>query len=423
MKNIFTILLLAASGLSLNAQCPGGRYLDSIFTGTPIVTSNITYGNNLRHNNASQNLLMDVYEPDGDIATDRALVILVHGGSFIGGDKTADDVLPMSYALAKMGYVVASINYRLGMKNFPSPGPDSTDATEAVMRAVQDARAAVRYFRKDFVTNGNSFGIDTSNIYMVGVSAGGFVALQSAYMDMMSEFPTYIDTTGEPGLHGGLEGLSGNPGYSSEVKAIVNICGAIGDTTWMQPGDEPLLSFHGTNDGTVPYATDVITLLGFYPLLQVHGSYTVSQRANEIGLTSCFEIYEGQDHVPHMNQPAYYDTTLTMTKDFLAHFICGSPINCTNPAPIPVASIMENVQASDIPVYPNPAEQSFTIDLSVFGNEPAQLQLLDLSGRLVSSRNESSAMVEFQRAGLESGMYFLNITIQGRTFTRKIVLN
>jgi dienelactone hydrolase len=420
MKKIYiSAFILTLLTVQSFAQCLGNRYRDSIFSGHTL-TSNISYGTNVKYNNASQNLLLDVYEPTGDIALSRALVILVHGGSFIGGTKTGSDVVPMAKDLAKMGYVVASIEYRVGMKNFPSPGPDSSDATEAVMRAVHDGRAAVRYFRKDATVGSNTFKIDTNNIYMVGVSAGGFVALQSAYLDDITEFPDYIDTLSEPGLQGGVQGLSGNPGYSSDVNAIVNICGAMGDTTWMQAGDEPLLSFHGTQDQTVPYATDVITLLGFYPLLEVHGSYTISQRANEVGLTSCFETYEGQDHVPHINQPLYYDTTLTMTKDFLAHFICGTPINCVNNA---VVGITEEAGGTgNLVVYPNPASDGFTVDLSSFEGAELNIELYDMTGRIIKTMfNHKADKAYFSRAELPSGLYFINVTSGNSRYSAKVL--
>lgn len=74
------------------------------------------------------------------------------------------------------------------------------------MRGVQDGRAAVRYFRKNAAIGGNTYRIDTNNIYFAGVSAGGFIALQLAYLDKASEIPSFIDMAGQPGLTGGLEG-------------------------------------------------------------------------------------------------------------------------------------------------------------------------------------------------------------------------
>ncbi len=431
MKKIYlaiaTAIGIVAPHFNSNAQCAGNRYHDYVFPSAPTITSNIQYGSNLKFNGQNQNLLLDVYEPTGDTSTSRALVIMAHGGSFIGGSKTGSDVVNLCKDLARLGYVVASIEYRVGMTNFPAPGPDSSDATEAVMRAVHDGRAAVRYFRKNADVGGNTYKIDVNNIYFAGVSAGGFIALQLAYLDDISEFPTYIDTVGQPGLGGGVEGLSGNPGYSSDVNAIVNICGAIGDTAWMQAGDEPVLNFHGTNDGTVPYGSDIITLAGIFPIMPVDGSFSVNAKADELGLINCFEIYEGKDHVPHVGTNAtalaYYDTTLTITRNFLEHFTCGVPLNCSYTT-APAVGINEiTVNAADVDLYPNPATNSFMIDLVAFGNATVAIEMFDVLGKNVGSFNGvKTNKFNINRNDLPGGVYFVRITSGNTALTKKVIL-
>ncbi|MBL7882861.1 MAG: T9SS type A sorting domain-containing protein [Bacteroidia bacterium] len=422
MKKIYTTILSVAlfTGINTttNAQCTDNRYHDYVFPAAPVVTSNIIYGNNLDKGGASIDLKLDVYQPNGDASNSRALIIVAHGGSFIGGSKTGSDVLNMSKDFARMGYVVASIDYRIGMTNFPIAQThtiDSTDAGAAVMRAVHDGRAAVRYFRKDARIGGNTYKIDTNNIFFAGVSAGGFIALHVAYMDELSEFPSYVDTIGQHGLHGGIEGLSGNPGYPSDVKAVINICGALGDTAWVKPGDEPVMNFHGNNDGTVPYGSSVISLLGIYPLLKVHGGYSVAARANQVGLTNCFEKYENRDHVPHVGTSAtalaHYDTTLTISRNFLEHFTCGVALNCAYTTP-PVIGIDELiVNANDINLYPNPANTNFTIDLTPFGNASITLELFDILGKSVMTLPKvKNDVITLNRGQLPSGMYFVRLT-------------
>ncbi|MGL4599374.1 MAG: carboxylesterase family protein, partial [Bacteroidia bacterium] len=280
MKKIYITLFVAlfaiAHSLSAQINCNGLRYHDFVFQDSSV--TNIVYGSNVAANGNNFSLKMDIWMPKGDVEQLRPLIVLAHGGNFLGGSKSGPDVLQLSKDLSKMGYVVASIDYRVGMTNFPFPGPDSTDATEAVIRGLHDARAAVRFFRKNVATNNNQYRIDTSNIYFAGVSAGGFMALHLAYLDNINEFPTWADTTNQPGLTGGLEGNSGNPGYSSNVKAVINLCGALGDSAWIQAGDEPALLLHGDVDGTVPYGSAQIVLLGVYPLLQVDGSFPVHHR-------------------------------------------------------------------------------------------------------------------------------------------------
>lgn len=432
MKKIYTAIaagaFLLSSAADLNAQCGGSRFHNFVFP-SHTLTSNVQYGSNLKSNGTTQNLMMDIYEPQGDTGTAaRPLVIVAHGGSFIGGSKTGTDVVPLCKDLAKLGYVAASIEYRVGMTNFPFPGPDSADAGAAVMRAVHDGRAAVRYFRQNAAAGGNTYRIDPNNIYFAGVSAGGFIALHLAYMDQLAEFPAYVDTTAQPGLHGGIEGQSGNPGYSSDVKAIINICGAIGDTAWIHAGDEPLLSFHGTNDGTVPYGSALITLAGVYPLLKVHGSYSIAARANEVGLENCFEIWEGQDHVPEVGTTAaalaFYDSTIVMSRNFLEHQVCGTPLNCSYTTPlISVVGIDEASIENKISVYPNPATTSVTIDLSVFENAPLTVDVYDATGKRVKSIvNPKTSKLVIPREGAKSGIYMITITSNGKHYSKRVVL-
>jgi para-nitrobenzyl esterase len=433
MKKIYsTLFTLVCSGVFIivNAQCAGERYFNYVFPANPIVTSNVTYGSNVKSNGATESLELDIYEPNGDSLTPvRPLVLIAHGGSFVGGSKTGTDVVPICKDLAKLGYVAVAIEYRLGMTNFPIPGPDSSDATEAVMRGVHDGRAAVRYFRKlAAVDSTNIYRIDTNNIFFAGVSAGGFIALQMAYLDEVSEIPSFIDMAGQPGLTGGLQGNSGNPGYSSEVKAIINMCGALGDTAWMKAGDEPIINFHGTNDGTVPYGSDLITLLGFYPLLKIDGSFSVNDKAVQLGIPSCFEIYEGQDHVPATTNAAYYDTTIVKIRTFLNHFVCGSPLSCVYNGSIVNAvgaGVEESVNVvNQWSIYPNPANNNLMVDLRKFESQKLCISIFNAIGEEVLSLNNLQAKQEnIDITNLSSGLYQVIVSDGVSQFGKKLVKN
>jgi len=318
------------------------------------------------------------------------------------------------------------------MTHFPIGGPpDSADAGAAVMRAVHDGRAAVRWFKQNARIGGNTYKIDTNNIFFAGVSAGGFIALHIAYMDNLSEFPSYVDTVGQYGLHGGIEGQSGNPGYDSRVKAIVNICGALGDTTWMQPGDTPLLSLHGNADNTVPYGSAEIYLLGVYPLLQVDGSSSVALRADHVGIENCFKTYYNQDHVPEVqgstpNYLDFYDTTIVIARNFLEHQVCSSvALQCgyTDSIRTVVAGINELSADNDlISVYPNPASTTITVYLGEL-NAEAKVELYNMIGEKVRSyagiRNDKVAI---SRDGLKNGVYMLTVTANGKLYRKRVVL-
>jgi hypothetical protein len=50
-------------------------------------------------------------------------------------------------------------------------------------------------------------------------------------------------------------------------------------------------NFHGTNDGTVPFGSATLQLLGI-DVTEVDGSETVAAKANELGISNCFEASE-----------------------------------------------------------------------------------------------------------------------------------
>jgi acetyl esterase/lipase len=104
------LLLLLGVGLSFSvfAQCENERYREFQFAEVT-TTTGVEYGNNLTYQGAAQVLTMDIYQPTGDAQVDRPLVMIAHGGFFVGGSSDGTDVVPMCTDLAKMGYVVASI--------------------------------------------------------------------------------------------------------------------------------------------------------------------------------------------------------------------------------------------------------------------------------------------------------------------------
>jgi para-nitrobenzyl esterase len=417
MKKTFTLIATAMffGTITTNAQCSGDRYKMQIFNGFDI-TSDILYGNNISYTGGSENLTLDVYEPAGDTETNRPLMIICHGGNFTSGSKTGSDVVPLAEDITKMGYVVASINYRKGFEGLFSGTLDSVFATETVVRAVHDYRAAIRYFKKDFSENGNTYGIDTSLIFASGVSAGAIAAVHVAYMNQPSEIPTYIDTN-KVGLGGGIEGLSGNQGYSSTIAGVINIAGALRDTNWMQTNDTPILSFHGDQDATVPYGTDIIWLLGAFEIMRVDGSQSIHLRANNVGITNCFLTHYGEGHVPHVGNNLIKDTTLTYMSNFMSSIVCSETLNCGYDGTTVYLGIAEGNQ-EEVTVYPIPAASNITIQARSIIKE---VQLMNLLGEIVLTKQGNNAdNMQITRNQLPIGVYILSIKTDIGTTTKKI---
>ena len=374
----------------------------------------MVYGANTDYQGTNTILSMDIYQPSGDTAAYRPLIVWVHGGSFVGGSKTDNDVVGLCQRFAKRGYVCASITYRLGIA-FPY---NQTSATNAVFLGVQDTKAAIRFFRKDAATT-NVYRIDPDKIFGGGSSAGAFCALHLAYLDQPSEIPLTIDTT----ALGGMEGNSGNPGYSSSVRAVLNLCGAMGDTAWMVPGDVPVCSMHGTADQVVPYATATLYLLNVFPIMVVNGSYSVNEHAMLIGVDQSMYTFYGAPHVPYAGNTAYMDTTVHFVSNFLYRFL-----GCTPRDPNPVANTWNSTSVNDIStsvstleVFPNPATSECTVRIpqrAVGG----VLKMYDAIGREVYSSFASTSNSQLQTSNLHTGVYLLKIISAGEVMTKMVIV-
>ncbi len=417
MKQFNLLIISLFCAATTYSQCDDGRYRDIIFSELDIQTD-INYGENVDYLGVTQSLDLDVYQPADDTETERPLVIFAHGGSFITGSKQGPDVVPLCRDLASMGYVTASIEYRLGINILN----DLTQAaSEAVLRGYHDMKAAIRFMRKSVAEDGNPYGIDPDQIFIAGVSAGGFITLHTAYMDDLNEIPENIDQNAT-GLTGGLEGDTGNDGYSSEVSAVINICGALGDVDWIQTGDEPVLSFHGPFDTTVPYGSETLSLFGF-PVIDVEGSSSVHVRAEEVGLTQCFEIYEDQGHVPHTTNQEFYDTTRAVIRNFLSHLICPMDINLDcEYEEVVNTSVLENQEANKMfLVYPNPSRGLVKVELN--SREAQTIQIHNSVGQLVRELTiEFEEISEIDLTDLPDGIYQISSTVLGEVNSQKLLI-
>ena len=317
MIRIISSILLIAS-LYSQSECDGVRYSDEIFSQVH-VTSNVLYGGNYNPNiwgqNEWQDLYMDIYQPDGDDIEDRPLVFFLFGGSFVAGSKTNGDIVELCTRYAKMGYVAAAIDYRLTGDLIWFSNPET--AYRATAKGMHDLKGAIRFFRMNDNTN-NEYRIDSERIYVGGISAGGIVAVNAAYLNMENEIPASIVDYIEE--NGGLEGNSGNAGYDSHFHGVINLCGAVGDYNWIIEGDIPIVNIHGDEDTIVPYGDGLITLFGLN--MQVYGSYVINETMLALGNSSDLYTFEGYDHNPFNSSQTNMNITVEFTSDFMVDVVC-----------------------------------------------------------------------------------------------------
>ncbi len=320
MKRIYTLMLLLM-GVSTIVMAQNTRYVDEVFTDVD-VTTDIQYGANITIITVPETgmpsldtLVVDVYTPSGDAATDRPLVMLFHTGNFlpqlvngsVHGNKNDGYLVNLAQKLARRGYVVAMPYYRLGWNPIALEQDERTETLiNAAYRGVQDSRAAARFFRRSIAEQGNPFGIDGEKFIAWGVGTGGYIALATttldAYEDVLLPKFTKEDENGMPipmviqELNGDPDGLMNailnvpfHDGYDSDYQMCVNMGGAMGDISWLDESDPPIVSFHVPTDPFAPYNTDVLIVptTGDF-VVEVSGSYDVQSKANDLGVNAVF---------------------------------------------------------------------------------------------------------------------------------------
>lgn len=304
--NLKQLLLIAIVSTCLLSFSQNYRYTKTIFSSSAII-SDVVYGTahalNSPYSDESattvSDLTMDVYQPTGDVFTQRPVIVFAHGGGFVDGNKNVDDMTAFCDSFARKGYVTVSINYRQGVEVY-----DNGDLhyTRAAYRGLQDGRSAIRYLR----ANADTYGIDTSKIYWGGNSAGSFIGLNSIYMDE-SEKPTdagavsYVITVlGVPTTYNGPDlgaiDNGDNLSFNGEPTAVMACWGGVGDTLTINANNNNnVFLVHGTADAIVDFNSG--TPFGLTGISAVYGSNSINTRLNSVGIPAQMTYFvQGADH-------------------------------------------------------------------------------------------------------------------------------
>lgn len=229
--NLAVLLVLAGPAGAIHA---GTAFHDAIYGVS--VTSDIVYGTGLVNGGAdTQNLLLDIYQPtviSDPLPAKSPGIVLVHGGGWQSGSKTVDYAVEFSNLFASLGYVVASINYRLVRDNVPAtPGPadlmgvltgPSPALRDTINAGIEDTGKAMAWLR----TNAATYNVDPSRIGLGGASAGAVNALAHTY---------------------------DNPPPLEAPQAVLSFVGATAGTeTLIEPGEPPALLINSDDDPLIP---------------------------------------------------------------------------------------------------------------------------------------------------------------------------
>jgi acetyl esterase/lipase len=199
------------------------------------------------------------------------VIVSIHGGAFMGGDKRDIQLTPMLEAL-KHGYTVVGVNYRMsGEAKFPA--------------LVHDVKAAIRWIR----ANAKTYLFDPERIATWGGSAGGYLSLMAGVsadipeLDDLalgnSEQPSHVQAVvdwfgptdflqmdaqlAESGLAPDEE--HSHCGANSpeslllgrKITAIPDLVRAANPETYIRAAAPPFFIQHGDRDDTVPHQQSV----------------------------------------------------------------------------------------------------------------------------------------------------------------------
>ena len=200
------------------------RYVDNIFKDIKLRTFNYAI-------KKSDTLKLDIYDAVDDSLSKKPLMVLVHGGGFYSGQRNDSYMISLAETIAKKGYVVASVDYRLiHDHNDLTCHTPHTAVFEIYKNSAKDVLDAL-LFLTDYKTD---FRIDDSKIVLTGSSAGAETILNIAYnRDLITNSKRH---------------------KSIKIAGVVSISGALFDTKDIAfHNSVPGVFYHGEEDPVVPY--------------------------------------------------------------------------------------------------------------------------------------------------------------------------
>jgi acetyl esterase/lipase len=254
-----------------------------VFKGTAV--KNVVYSNSVADfKGSNQQLALDVYKPANAQRKKFPAVILIHGGSFIGGNKKGLETTCSK--LANNGYVAVSIDYRLGwgfVSKATTTCDDTTRLKQAMYRAVQDAHTALRYLAK----HADEYNIDTNWIFIGGQSAGAITALTAAYLknkDVSAFFPDDLVQKLGP-----LDKGENDPDAAFSFKGVISMWGAFLNPDLITNQTAlPTIFFQGELDKAVPFYSRPFTPCA--SATKVYGTSPLYNRLKALGETAIAHV-------------------------------------------------------------------------------------------------------------------------------------
>ena len=237
---------------------------------TPLAASQIldvSYGTNSQQK-------YDIYLPEGRTKETTKVFILIHGGSWVSGDKNDMNEFVNLLKPAFPDYTIVNINYRL-----------ASLTTSAFPMQINDIESVI----SDLKFNTDTYQI-SNNYGFIGVSAGAHLSMLYSYkfdtsneVDMVCSIvgPTnftdtnYINNPDYAQMTLAFQAITGvnyadNPGYYEDLSPYHVVTSSA----------PPTILFYGDEDELIPTTQGI----------EMHA------KLNSLGVVNEFTLYEGEGH-------------------------------------------------------------------------------------------------------------------------------
>ncbi len=470
-----TIVLLSI--IAVNQKVVSQQWIDTLYQ---IQTEyDIPYGTAVNFAGKNLTLHMDISYPLNDTAPvcGRPLLVLVHGGAWMAGNKDDPNIRSMREDFAKRGYTTAAVNYRLGMfhtnqfVNCNVPDWNCFNMTDTIEwyranhRAMQDVNGAIRYL----VNNSHLFNINPDNIFIAGESAGGFISMSVAFIDDMAEVQAQftgnlpdvpapnalyegpciqnynlapsIDSMNlsrpDLGSYTGALNFPANKTY--EIKAVGNFYGGIFSNFLSSSQSHiPALYLHHQQCDLIVHHNYSRLLSGYVECMLGFPAYCgyIVHRPFAYGSTAIKNLIDDMT-ASSVPAPEYfydfsnnnYNCAQQTDPALTCHAIAGYWLRTSNMAGFFASKIDTcNTQfvfynvAPNIQIYPNPAYKHINIQLPD-RNQYVKVILTSAEGKIVSNNDYFNiSEVYLPVDNYSDGLYFVTIISNNYSVSKKVLI-
>lgn len=233
----------------------------NVFSEAGLESKTGSYGN--ANDNTGKNITLDYafVAPANDTLKKRPFVLFVHEGAFLYG--SIDNEIGKARALAQKGYATAAINYRLGFTGGSVNnicGSTKQEMVRTIYRAVQDTYSALFYF----TNNADALGIDISQIFLAGSSAGAITVSSLAYTkesDFEALDPGIVKLLGKLDPH--------QTAKRFKLRALLTSLGygLLQGSSFSTTTAKPTIFFQRTGDDVLPYQQGPLFFCPAYPVI------------------------------------------------------------------------------------------------------------------------------------------------------------